>query len=169
MSFNPNLYANGKVCLSLLGTWDGPGWVKGESTLLQVLVSIQSLILVAEPLYNEPLAGMIRSFGLLKQRSAAYNASIRRHVLQHAMFPFIGGSPLYPEFRHVLQQHFQFKKESILQQMQQWMTDDPSLLSIVEQVSCKLSRRPKVGQARKVNDSDESPLRKKQRTTTEIA
>jgi ubiquitin-protein ligase len=25
--FNPNLYANGKVCLSILGTWSGPGWV----------------------------------------------------------------------------------------------------------------------------------------------
>lgn len=22
--FNPNLYNNGKVCLSLLGTWSGP-------------------------------------------------------------------------------------------------------------------------------------------------
>lgn len=37
--FNPNLYANGKVCLSLLGTWNG---LQGEqwnetSTLLQVL------------------------------------------------------------------------------------------------------------------------------------
>mmetsp|Transcript_10330 Transcript_10330/g.30927 ORF Transcript_10330/g.30927 Transcript_10330/m.30927 type:complete len:103 (-) Transcript_10330:836-1144(-) len=25
--FNPNLYANGKVCLSILGTWKGPGWM----------------------------------------------------------------------------------------------------------------------------------------------
>jgi ubiquitin-protein ligase len=33
--FNPNLYADGKVCLSLLGTWAGPGWVAGKSTLLQ--------------------------------------------------------------------------------------------------------------------------------------
>ena len=24
--FNPNLYANGKVCLSILGTWSGPSW-----------------------------------------------------------------------------------------------------------------------------------------------
>mgnify|MGYP000902727291 CR=1 FL=1 len=24
--FNPNLYNCGKVCLSLLGTWSGPGW-----------------------------------------------------------------------------------------------------------------------------------------------
>jgi len=33
---NPNLYADGKVCLSLLGTWSGPGWEKGVSTLSQV-------------------------------------------------------------------------------------------------------------------------------------
>eukprot|EP01060_Flectonema_neradi_P010399 TRINITY_DN1748_c0_g1_i2.p1 TRINITY_DN1748_c0_g1~~TRINITY_DN1748_c0_g1_i2.p1 ORF type:complete len:462 (+),score=60.44 TRINITY_DN1748_c0_g1_i2:45-1430(+) len=39
--FNPNLYASGKVCLSLLGTWQGPSWIPGKSTLLQVLISIQ--------------------------------------------------------------------------------------------------------------------------------
>jgi ubiquitin-protein ligase len=44
--FNPNLYENGKVCLSLLGTWAGPGWIPNKSSLIQVLVSIQSLILV---------------------------------------------------------------------------------------------------------------------------
>ena len=42
--FNPNLYASGKVCLSLLNTWHGgavcEGWTSA-STLLQVLVSIQ--------------------------------------------------------------------------------------------------------------------------------
>jgi ubiquitin-protein ligase len=51
--FNPNLYAEGKVCLSLLGTWAGPGW-HPNCTLLQVLISIQSLILVDEPFFNEP-------------------------------------------------------------------------------------------------------------------
>jgi hypothetical protein len=34
--FNPNLYNCGKVCLSLLGTWAGPSWQPGISTLLQV-------------------------------------------------------------------------------------------------------------------------------------
>jgi hypothetical protein len=34
--FNPNLYNCGKVCLSLLGTWSGPSWQPGISTLLQV-------------------------------------------------------------------------------------------------------------------------------------
>ena len=32
--FNPNLYIDGRVCLSLLGTWDGPSW-KPSSTILQ--------------------------------------------------------------------------------------------------------------------------------------
>lgn len=47
---------DGKVCLSLLGTWDGDkgeSWNAQTSTLLQVLVSIQSLILVPEPFFNE--------------------------------------------------------------------------------------------------------------------
>jgi ubiquitin-protein ligase len=46
--FNPNLYACGKVCLSLLGTWRGnatENWDPKVSTLLQVLVSIQSIIM----------------------------------------------------------------------------------------------------------------------------
>lgn len=40
--FNPNLYNCGKVCLSLLGTWEGEKWDAKQSTLLQVLVSIQA-------------------------------------------------------------------------------------------------------------------------------
>lgn len=36
--FNPNLYNCGKVCLSLLGTWAGPGWQPNKSTILQVSV-----------------------------------------------------------------------------------------------------------------------------------
>lgn len=52
---NPNLYEDGKVCVSLLGTWAGRGsevWGP-SSTLLQVIVSIQGLILVPEPYFNE--------------------------------------------------------------------------------------------------------------------
>ena len=36
--FNPNLYANGKVCLSLLGTWHGPGWDRHSSSILQAII-----------------------------------------------------------------------------------------------------------------------------------
>ena len=45
---NPNLYEDGKVCVSLLGTWNGKGsetWTS-ESNLLQLLVSIQVRALI---------------------------------------------------------------------------------------------------------------------------
>ena len=51
--FNPNLYTNGKVCLSLINTWDGPKWTACQS-LSSVLLSIQAMILVKDPLRNEP-------------------------------------------------------------------------------------------------------------------
>ncbi|CAN7001242.1 hypothetical protein IGI04_020398 [Brassica rapa subsp. trilocularis] len=57
LRINPNLYNSGKVCLSLLGTWSGvqtEKWIPNESTMLQVLVSIQGLILNQKPFFNEP-------------------------------------------------------------------------------------------------------------------
>ncbi|KAL3364047.1 hypothetical protein AABB24_013005 [Solanum stoloniferum] len=57
LRLNPNLYDCGKVCLSLLNTWTGKGnerWMPNSSTMLQVLVSIQALILNSKPFFNEP-------------------------------------------------------------------------------------------------------------------
>ncbi|KAI7747213.1 hypothetical protein M8C21_007938, partial [Ambrosia artemisiifolia] len=57
LHINPNLYDNGYVCLSLLNTWRGQKkemWVPSKSTMLQVLVSIQGLILNMKPYFNEP-------------------------------------------------------------------------------------------------------------------
>ena len=52
---NPNLYSNGRICLSILNTWVGPSWQPNESTVLQVLVSLQGLVLNEKPYYNEPM------------------------------------------------------------------------------------------------------------------
>ncbi|KAF9588432.1 hypothetical protein IFM89_010191 [Coptis chinensis] len=57
LRLNPNLYNCGKVCLSLLNTWQGSKeekWIPRKSTVLQVLLSIQALVLNAKPFYNEP-------------------------------------------------------------------------------------------------------------------
>lgn len=50
--FHPNLYVEGKVCLSILGTWAGPSWTTTMS-LSTVLLSIQAL-LDNDPLRHEP-------------------------------------------------------------------------------------------------------------------
>ncbi|TVU03170.1 hypothetical protein EJB05_51302 [Eragrostis curvula] len=57
LRMNPNLYNCGKVCLSLLGTWHGTScekWNAAQSTMLQVLISIQALVLNEKPYFNEP-------------------------------------------------------------------------------------------------------------------
>ena len=53
--FNPNIYANGKVCLSILGTWRGERgeeWSAAQG-LESILLSIQSLM-STNPYENEP-------------------------------------------------------------------------------------------------------------------
>ncbi|KAF8634421.1 hypothetical protein AX15_000872 [Amanita polypyramis BW_CC] len=60
---NPNLYEEGKVCLSILGTWAGDRnetWSPARSSLLQAFVSIQGLVLVKEPWFCEPAYEKLR-------------------------------------------------------------------------------------------------------------
>lgn len=55
--FNPNLYANGLVCLSLINTWDGNPdemWNPSQSTIFQVLLSIQVLVMDSLIVQKEP-------------------------------------------------------------------------------------------------------------------
>lgn len=53
--FNPNIYAQGKVCLSILGTWRGERGEEWSSAqgLESILISIQSLM-SSNPYENEP-------------------------------------------------------------------------------------------------------------------
>jgi len=52
--FNPNMYIEGKVCLSILNTWsDGPQWTSIQN-LGSVLIAIMSAVLNENPLENEP-------------------------------------------------------------------------------------------------------------------
>lgn len=50
--FNPNLYINGKVCISILNTWRGEQWTSCQ-TIRSILFSLLSLF-NDKPLLNEP-------------------------------------------------------------------------------------------------------------------
>lgn len=82
---NPNLYVDGKVCLSLLGTWSGPAWDPQRSTLLQVLVSLQGLVLVEEPYFNEPGHECDVGTEQGRQSSNLYNEHARLLALRAAL------------------------------------------------------------------------------------
>lgn len=124
--FNPNLYNCGKVCLSLLNTWNGAQgekWNPQTSTLLQILVSIQSQILVENPFYNEP--GYESSYNTTsgKMQSEEYNQNIQYYTMLHSMFETLSKNE-YPEFRDVILMHFKMKKDYIIEILNKWV--DPN-------------------------------------------
>uniref|UniRef100_A0A8B9K1H4 Baculoviral IAP repeat containing 6 n=1 Tax=Astyanax mexicanus TaxID=7994 RepID=A0A8B9K1H4_ASTMX len=122
--FNPNLYNDGKVCLSILNTWHGrpeEKWNPQTSSFLQVLVSVQSLILVAEPYFNEP--GYERSRGTPSgtQSSREYDGNIRQATVKWAMLEQIRNPS--PCFKEVIHKHFYLKRVEIMAQCEEWISD----------------------------------------------
>ena len=141
--FNPNLYNCGKVCLSLLGTWrgdKGESWNSTTSTFFQILVSIQSQILIEEPYFNEPghESSIGKPNGIINSKN--YNDKIRLYNLDHAINELIenaikfnpnfssnscldlnkNSESNYPEFNNIILNYFKFKKDKILDMLDKW-------------------------------------------------
>ena len=109
--FNPNLYVCGKVCLSLLGTWsgkEGEQWNPKTSTLLQILVSIQSLIFTDNPYFNEPGYEKNINSEAGKKANDDYNKAIKSYTQKWAIENMITNPP--EDFKEIIQKHFQLKK-----------------------------------------------------------
>ena len=132
--FNPNLYNCGKVCLSLLGTWSGNAsetWNE-KSTILQVLISIQSLIFIDKPYFNEPgYENMINSENG-KKASLEYNKNIYYNTIRWSMIDMINNPPL--GFEDVIKNHFFLKKDHILEELKSWTLNDNKILKIYEEL-----------------------------------
>jgi len=129
--FNPNLYQNGKVCLSLLGTWRGgatgsENWDAERSSLYQVLVSIQSAILGSEfPHFNEPSVEALFGTpeGDLQKRihpNGGYER-LRVATIQHAMT----GQLLTPPagFEDAIRTHFRLKRDHVRRTVASWIEE----------------------------------------------
>ncbi|KAE9964581.1 hypothetical protein BLS_008218 [Venturia inaequalis] len=118
--FNPNLYTDGKVCLSLLGTWQGQPWIAAgpnKSTLLQLLISIQAMILCAEPWYNEP-GREVRPNPAI---SADYNRYIQGLTIPHALTSWLRRDKVDdPIWKEVIEKHFHFNGQAILRSVRAW-------------------------------------------------
>uniref|UniRef100_A0A8C8M320 (E3-independent) E2 ubiquitin-conjugating enzyme n=1 Tax=Oncorhynchus tshawytscha TaxID=74940 RepID=A0A8C8M320_ONCTS len=117
---NPNLYDNGKVCVSLLGTWIGKGterWTS-KSSLLQVLISIQGLILVNEPYYNE--AGFDSDRGLQEgyENSRCYNEMALIKMVQ-SMTQLLQ-TPI-EVFQQEIRQHFTSNGWRLVHRLDAWL------------------------------------------------
>ncbi|KAL5018693.1 hypothetical protein ScPMuIL_004415 [Solemya velum] len=123
---NPNLYEDGKVCVSLLGTWSGKGtemWTP-KSNMLQALVSIQGLILVGEPYYNE--AGYEKQRGTQQgqENSRMYNEMAILKLVQ-SMSQIANRPPAI--FEEETKKHMLENGPRMIKRLQSWIGSGNSL------------------------------------------
>lgn len=120
--FNPNLYACGKVCLSLLGTWRGnasENWDPKISNLLQLFLSIQSVVMSEEIYFNEP--GYEHEAGTEEgeAKNEGYSNIVRMGNIKFAMIGMIKKPPV--GFEDIVRRHFYIKHEVIMKEVSSWV------------------------------------------------
>ena len=116
--FHPNLYVEGKVCLSILGTFSGPSW-SGTQSLTSVLMSILAL-LDNNPLAHEP---GYASGNLLDARHRDY-ADYVEHQMVLLMTESIqkyekGSMTLWKVFEDILEQQLPSLKTVLAKKIQE--------------------------------------------------
>ena len=107
--FNPNLYTNGKVCVSLLNTWKGEQWTSCQ-TIRSILLTLVTLF-GKDPLLNEP--GITIGHMDVKKytsliRFKNYQVAICDVLSQHSVPEGFAG------FLPVIQRHFTENQAKIL-------------------------------------------------------
>ena len=113
---HPNLYINGKVCLSFLGTWSGPSWTPAL-TLNTILLSIQSLLndnpIQCEPGYESEKGSRANTY---KNVVNYYNIVVSTlKVMTKLTFGF-------ENFEEVIHRHFIKNYDSYLKQLEKHKT-----------------------------------------------
>ena len=83
-----------------------------------MLVSIQALIFVEQPYFNEP--GYERDMGSSYGRSQSdtYNQNIQHETVRVAMIGMLQDPPF--GFEEIIRQHFKLKKEELKDQLAKW-------------------------------------------------
>ena len=107
--FNPNLYTCGKVCVSILNTWQGDQWTSCQ-TIKSILLTLVT-ILNENPLTNEP------GFAVTHKYCKPYNRMIQYMNFKIAILGMLKQNNLDPTFLAyypLIKKHFMSHKDSIL-------------------------------------------------------
>ena len=138
--------------MSILGTWHGGGdstakWNAAKSTIQQVLISIQGLIMIEKPYFNEPAYDSEAGTPQGEAASTRYNEVLRLATARHAMLDPVRrlvqrqregavpvaedtnvdddgdavlGEPAEHAFDDVLRAHFAVQGPRLLAQLRAW-------------------------------------------------
>ena len=144
--FNPNLYSDGKVCLSLLGTWGGQSaterWIapsgsnsgsSSGSTFSQLMLSIYSMIFTEFPWYNEPGREGSISNADKCPKSIEYNKELQNGTIKFAIMNQLK----YPEegFEDVIKTHFKLKRDEVIEYMKKQNISETTITQFKDLIS----------------------------------
>ena len=125
--FNPNLYRNGKVCISILNTWKGEQWTACQ-TIRSILLTLVTLF-HNKPLLNEP--GVTNQHRDYKN----YNTIIKYRNFETAILRIINQkllpSPFVDSFC-IIKKHILSKKDKILKKI----AEEKGKYATPEVISC---------------------------------
>ena len=112
MRFNPNLYINGKVCLSVLNTWHGEGWTSCM-TISSVLL-ILSTILNNYPLENEPGIDKTNNYNnIINYNSLVKYKNIEFSILKQIEYIIDNNNIILLKFKQIILDNFNKNIENI--------------------------------------------------------
>lgn len=121
--FHPNLYRNGKVCLSLLNTWKGDQWTSCN-TLTSVLMNILTLF-NEDPFLNEP------GITINHPEMEMYNQIIEYQNFKTAIFDMLFDDEfrnklkiVEPYFRNIMMENYQLNREHIFKNIDKIIHDE---------------------------------------------
>jgi len=110
--FNPNLYRNGKVCISILNTWSGPQWSSCQ-TISSILLTLVTLF-HNKPLLNEP--GISESYPSFK----TYNEIIKYASVKVALLDVLSGKickDMYNKFKPHIDEYVVKHQQDIIEKI----------------------------------------------------
>ena len=116
--FNPNLYNNGKVCLSLLNTWSTNQWDSNNSNIYQILISIYTMIFVDHPMTNEPMHYEFLQHAEGRKKSEDYNKKIRQYNIDAAIKGQLNNDKSV--FKEIINKYWTDNKDKILSKIKEW-------------------------------------------------
>ena len=125
LRFNPNLYDSGYVCLSIINTWGGDPeemWNPSYSTLMQVFLSIQALVMNNDVIQKEP---GYEHMSTSCPENQDYAGIVKFGNISYAMIEMLKEPP--EEFKEIVLKHFAIKKEKILKTVEKWVEESVNM------------------------------------------
>ncbi len=116
--FNPNLYRNGKVCVSILNTWKGEQWTSCQ-TIRSVLMTLVTLF-HSDPIINEP------GFQKNDKEAASYNKILEYKNYEVAIVGMLTKKYLpnqFALFHCFIKEYFMKNAEAYKEKLEKKMAD----------------------------------------------